>query len=374
MSSLLEFAVNTVTSHPTASKAGAVIFTYMFIIRQLRFRRINALLKKYPDPTLPLRDINVAKEVMSNFDDYEFPFLNVVSLEFALFKTYAIPSISKILAATKQFTNNCLRRTDDTEFILLEIKELYSRKQYREMTNGGIEDHAAEENDKLRRQISRDKLNFIHGQYNIKQSDYLYTLALFVLEPSRWIDRFEWRQSTELEKNSILAYWIETGEYMKIENIPRSLRELEEWAEEYEKEYMVYSSTNPIIADVTTDLLLSLAPKFMHPFGRKAVSALLNDRLRKAFGLSPPPMGLTTVLTSLLKLRGLFNRFFLPPRIYPLIRTALKADPKNGNRYVARWNKYGVVYPNGYKVEDLGPDKFIGKCPFTYDTSPIKSK
>ncbi|KAF8982746.1 hypothetical protein BGZ46_000727 [Entomortierella lignicola] len=364
MQDILDFAIHKAAVYPNASKFGLAIVTYMAVVRYLRYRRINALLKKYPDPTLPLRDLAVAKEVSSNVSNYEFPYLNVTSLEFALFKTYAVPSISKILAATKEFSNNCLKRTSDTEFILLEISEGGSRKVYREKESGVV-DEKEDENDKKRSLIAMEKLNFIHGQYKIKQEDYLYTLALFILEPPSWINRFEWRKVTELEKNAIFATWIDIGERMKIENIPRNYKELEDWVEEFESQYTVFSKTNIIIAEETTNLLLSLAPSFLHPFGRKVVSSLLTDRLRTAFGIAPPPPGLTTIVSAGLTLRGWFIRYFMLPRRYPLVRSALRADPKNDNKYVPRWNKYGEAYPTGYRVEDLGPEKFIGKCPFS---------
>lgn len=41
------------------------------------------------------------------------------SLEVALFKTYSVPSISKILAATNQFSNDTAKRVEDTELILV---------------------------------------------------------------------------------------------------------------------------------------------------------------------------------------------------------------------------------------------------------------
>ncbi|KAI7831450.1 hypothetical protein BC939DRAFT_391887 [Gamsiella multidivaricata] len=332
--------------YPGVAFGLAIFVGYLLLVRHLRYQRINALLKKYPDPTLPLRDRNVAKEVSSNFADIDFPFLNVVSLEFALFKTYAIPSISKILAATRQFKDSCSKRTEDTTLILQEMSEGYARKQFREIIERRV-DEEEDKNDERREFIATERLNFIHGHYPIKQEDYLYTLALFVLEPHIWISRFEWRESTELERN------------------------------EYERSHMVYANTNVAIAEVTTDLLLSLAPSFTHAFGRQVVSALLSDRLRTAFAIPPPPAGLTTVIVGALKLRAFFVRHFMLPRRYPNVRTALRANEEN--KYVPLWNKYAPVYPDGYKVEDLGPAKFLGKCPMSLkgivqDTTHVESR
>lgn len=192
--------LNTLSKGNPSLKYGLFVLAYMNLVRRLRYRRINSLLRKYPDPTLPLRDPNVAKEVSTATSGYDFPFVNVVSLEFALFKTYAIPSISKILAATQQFATQCPKRADDTGLILGEMTEPYKRQTFRRMTEGK-EDLAEDLTDEKRARLALEKLNIIHGHYPIRQEDYLYTLALFILEPVSWINRLEWRQVTDLEKN-----------------------------------------------------------------------------------------------------------------------------------------------------------------------------
>ncbi|KAG0286649.1 hypothetical protein BGZ96_009281 [Linnemannia gamsii] len=332
----------------------------MALVRHLRYRRINSLLRKYPDPTLPLRDLNVAREVFTATSAHEFPYVNVMSLEFALFKTYAIPSISKILAATKQFAAECPKRVDDTGLILCEMTEVCKRQSYRRLTEDK-EDLEEDLMDAKRERVAVEKLNFIHGHYPIRQEDYLYTLSLFVLEPVQWINRLEWRQVTDLEKNALLAVWIVNGQKMNIENIPRTYEELARWSENYERENMVYAPSNVAIAQATTGFLLSKAPKFLHPLGRHIVSALLSDRLRTAFAIPEPPRGLTSFILGFFKLRSLFVHYFLLPKKYPDFRSAVRAN-KEG-KFVPRFNKYAPVYPDGYHIEDLGPSKFLGKCP-----------
>ncbi|KAF9108488.1 hypothetical protein BGX29_011744 [Mortierella sp. GBA35] len=344
MSSLITSLFNLSSGHPSL-KYGLVVLAYMAVVRHLRYRRINALLRKYPDPTLPFRDIHVAKEVSSTMGAYEFTYISVVSLEFALFKTYAIPSISKILAATKQFVTQCPKRADDTSLILLEMTESYRRKTYRAMTEDK-QDPDADLMDAKRKRLALEKLNFIHGHYPIRQEDYLYTMALFILEPVSWINRFEWRKMTWLEKNALFAVWTYHGQNMKIENIPETFDELAQWAEKYERENMVYAPSNAAIASATTSLLLSKAPASLHRLGRHIVSTLLTDHLRTAFAIAKPPRGLTSFIVGILKLRGYFIRYFMLPKKYPTFRTALRANAEG--KFVPRWNKYAPIYPEGY--------------------------
>src|SRR6185369_4071251 len=54
---------------------------------------------------------------------HEFPFDHLRAVEFALFRTFAVPSISKILAATHEFELRAQKRRDDTDLLLSEILE-----------------------------------------------------------------------------------------------------------------------------------------------------------------------------------------------------------------------------------------------------------
>ena len=54
---------------------------------------------------------------------YEFPWDFERSLEFALFRTYAVPSISTLLCQTGEFLNRPRKRYDDTQLILYEMNK-----------------------------------------------------------------------------------------------------------------------------------------------------------------------------------------------------------------------------------------------------------
>ena len=63
------------------------------------------------------------RQTVSQMATLEFPLVYRLSLEFALFRTYAIPSISKRLAQTRVFATACGRRYDDTDLLLREVLE-----------------------------------------------------------------------------------------------------------------------------------------------------------------------------------------------------------------------------------------------------------
>lgn len=48
------------------------------------------------------------------------------------------------------------------------------------------------------------RMNYIHSRYQkagkISNDDLLYTLSVFITEPITWVEKYEWRKVTEMEK------------------------------------------------------------------------------------------------------------------------------------------------------------------------------
>lgn len=122
----------------------------------------------------------------------------------------------------------------------------------------------------------------------------LYTLSLFVREPIRWINSYEWRTLTDLEKCALGIFVKNMGDGMLIEydNLPSSktgfrdgiqwANEILEWSEKYEADYMIADKYNHLTANETTAILIAGLPNFLKPYGRQAVSAMMDTRLRSA--------------------------------------------------------------------------------------------
>src|SRR5688500_2216569 len=53
----------------------------------------------------------------------EFPFDTTRALEFALFRTFAVPSVSALLDQTQEFAQRPQRRYDDTDLLVSELME-----------------------------------------------------------------------------------------------------------------------------------------------------------------------------------------------------------------------------------------------------------
>ena len=91
---------------------------------------------------------------------YEFPFDTTRSLEFALFRTYCVPSISKLLDQTGELTARPQKRYDDTDIIISELLEW------------GY--------DSDRGKAALRRMNQIHGRFQISNDDFLYVLSTFI--------------------------------------------------------------------------------------------------------------------------------------------------------------------------------------------------
>lgn len=175
-------------------------------------------------------------------------------------------------------TKNAGKRYADTEVLLAEI---FGNKPTSE---------------RVRESFGR--LNYLHGVYRdsgqILDDDMLYTLALFAIEPIKWVDRYDWRNFSDLEKCAMGTFMKSMGDAMLIDygNLPSAkrgfrdgiqwLEEIWQWIEEYEIKHMVPNEKNHQLANETTALLLFSIPDALKPMARHAVSAMMDDRLRDA--------------------------------------------------------------------------------------------
>ncbi|KAF8980705.1 hypothetical protein BGZ46_003837 [Entomortierella lignicola] len=403
----------------TCSSVALVL--YMGLVRKRRYQRINRLLEKYPDPTLPLRDLEVANEVWSIVSDYEFPFMVNFSIPMGVIKLSGIPSISKVTASTKQMSRHGIKRVEDTTLLMSEVLQSYTRRTARAMfidevdiatgkvttkprdpksvegsaVNFDDEELKERANDDMRAKAAIDRINFIHSHYKIPQEEYMYNLSLLTLEARRWIDRYEWRTLTELEKNAMLAVFTDLGRKIGIENIPETLDDFEEWMVNYELQNMKYAPINSTMADSVVGVPQSMvsSPEAKARI-KKFIVAILEPRVRAAVGYDEPTKTQVFVSESILWVRGCIVKYLMMPRTIPNLVTAMRAtkfedvnpeDEKTENkemaggcpftggmRYVPRFHDLGPQYPRGYKIEELGPVRFFGKSPATCPFADLK--
>lgn len=249
---------------------------------------------------------------------YEFSWDIERALEFALFRTYAVPSISGLLAKTREFELRTRKRYDDTELILAETIE------------------HGQDSRRGKRAIGR--MNAMHGRFKIDNADMLYVLSTFVCEPIRWLDRFGSRCMTAKEKRAWFLYYRALGARMGIKDVPENLDEIMGFNETYEAAHFRFADTNRRIAEKTRDLLLGFyLPRWLIWAGRPAVYAFLDRPLRESMGFPAAPDWLRRLLMAALSLRARVLRL-LPARRKPRRLTRVPRP----------------TYPDGYRIEELG--------------------
>ncbi|QGK70497.1 DUF2236 domain-containing protein [Allosaccharopolyspora coralli] len=277
-----------------------------------RFDRLRHILELDPE-----RDCD---EIYRLLSQYEFPWDITRSLELALFRTYAVPAIGRLLDATGEFTRCPQKRYDDTVLVLYEILQ--------------------SEVDSERRRDALDQLNRIHGRYRISNDDFVYTLATFVVVPVRWIENYGWRRLHPREVRGLTNAMRRMGEGMRLDGIPETYEEFERLLDGYERERFAFDAGGKRVADATMKLFGSwFPPPLAGPVGG-ATRLLMDPHLLDAFALPRPPRVLRTTAQLALKLRGALIRLG-PPR--PDSRPVLPNTP---------------TYPHGYEITELGPESF----------------
>jgi len=249
---------------------------------------------------------------------FEFPFDTTRALEFALYRTYCVPSVSALLDKTGEFAARPQKRYDDTDLIVSELMEW------------------GYDSDRGKRALR--KMNQIHGRFAIANDDFLYVLSTFVFEPIRWNARFGWRFMCEQERLAMFYFWREVGVRMNIKDIPESYEAFERFNVEYERTNFRFTEANQRIGSITRDLFMSWFPRIVRPLGRRAIYASMDDALIEAFGFPKPSRFMRWMVGCTLRMRGWLSGL-LPQRKKPRLRTEM-GHPS---------------YPAGYVIEDLGP-------------------
>src|SRR4051812_1660103 len=190
----------------------------------------------------PVRDCH---EISLHVSAYDFPWDNLQALSFALFRTYAVPSIGRLLAETGEFTQRVQKRYDDTGLLLEEVQ----RHGF-----GSTRGRSA-----VRR------INQMHAQHPISNDDFRYVLATFVVVPKRWMDDFGFRALTPNEIEATTNYYLELGRHMAIKDLPPDFDGFEKLLDDYEREHFAFDPGGRRVADATLELMTTFPPNSWAP-------------------------------------------------------------------------------------------------------------
>ncbi|RAL58605.1 hypothetical protein DID88_003965 [Monilinia fructigena] len=385
--------------HLSATSILLFLATYILTVRYFRYARRDSMVKEFGYSTresLKSMKNTDAQKIIGYLGELEFPTFNMISLQFALFKTYGIPTISRLLVETRQFSTSetASKRYADTGILIGEFT-----------SHPPLHPRAL-------KAISR--MNYLHSSYQksgkISNNDLLYTLSVFITEPVSWVKRFEWRAMNDMEVCAISTFWKSIGDAMGIsyhvlQNWDEAngkgkwkdglefYTDIKQWAETYEKEFMVPNFYNKKTADELVPLLLFFVPKAFLPFARDVVGVLMGPFLRSSMKY-PEPSSLSEFLTyTILNTRKMVIRHACLPRpTWMRVREISNSDDRGVNgRYNSMnyfvhpyyqkpgfWNRWGPtamvtrvlggVVPEegkwkaeGYRFEEVGPERRQGK-------------
>ncbi|KAI3533851.1 hypothetical protein CSPX01_12471 [Colletotrichum filicis] len=380
---------NILMAWPTTSVMGAFVVAWLILCASVCFRRINALQKRmgYTDrASLAGMSNTDAQLILKHLIEYEFPKFYLLSLQFAIFKTYGFETVSKLIVATKNLADpeNAQKRYEDTTIIFGEFS-----------MNPPTSDRAL-------KAISR--MNFLHSSYKarnqISNADFLYTLAVCVTEPIHFMRFYEWRDLTDMEVCAIGTHWKAIGDAMDIQykgyltqdswaDGIEFVNDITAWAKRYEIEAMKPAGTNIRAGAQLTRMLLWHVPGFAKPFAKEVLTVLMGERVRDTFCFPEPGIVASLTAYAVLVARRFFVRYFMLPRFSPVVFFS-DPDPKTGrilhHDYLVHpyyipatfWNRWGPValitrllggtvpgsekmMPHGFLVEDIGPKERMGK-------------
>ncbi len=270
-----------------------------------------------------------ASEIYRLTAAYEFPWDVTRALELALYRTYAVPSIGRLLAETAELTDRAQKRYDDTSLLLDAVVEHgFDSEQGRTAVR---------------------RINRMHRSYDISNDDMRYVLCTFVVMPRRWIDAYGWRRLSRHEIVACSVYYRTLGQRMGIKDIPESYEKFEACLDAYEAAHFAWDEGARRVSDATLALMASWYPRPLAPVLRRATLALLDASLLKAFRYPAPDPVTRALVRGAVRARGRVVRL-LPPRRAP---------------HHARQNREIKGYPNGYRLEELGtrPTPGIAGCP-----------
>src|SRR4051795_3548394 len=216
------------------------------------------------DPAVDFREIC---RLMTTF---EFPWDMNQALSFALFRTYAVPSIGGLLARPGELVDRVQKRYDDTVVLLDEILE-----------------HGPTDGDG---RTALRRMNRMHGSYDIGNDDLRYVLCTFVVMPIRWLDAYGWRSMTETERIASANYYRELGRHMGIRGIPETWQAFARLLDAYERDHFGFDLGGRTVAEATLALLATFPPNDRLPVGvvRRISLATMDGPLLEAFAFPHP--------------------------------------------------------------------------------------
>jgi hypothetical protein len=243
-----------------------------------------------------------------------------IGLNMAFYRTYAVPSIARLLLSTGELAERPRKRADDTGILIYE------------MVIHGF-DHP-------RGRAAQSRMNRIHAMFDIAEDDYLYVLAALVVVPVRFLDRFGWRRALPEERAASAEFYRQMGRRMALTRIPADYAEFESFLDRYEQEHFAYCDAAHRLMLLTTDFMASRFPAWAARPAAALTYSLMDAPMREALG-APTPSHAADILVQ----AGFRTACYVTRWLRPNARS----------RFPAGVVEPAPTYPNGYEIAEVGP-------------------
>jgi hypothetical protein len=261
---------------------------------------------------------------------HDFPWDFDQGTAIAFLRDYGVPSIARLLDKTQQFEGDGLKRYDDT----LVFQE--------EAVADGV--------DSPRAQAAVGRLNRIHGHYKIPNHEFQYVLATTLVGPVRWIEKYGWRRLDPVELVAMTRFTTRFGELMNITGLPDTYDGYLQLLVDYEREHFRHDPANTRVTEATIRIGRRTSPWYLRPGFRRVAIALMDEPLRTALGMPEQPRVLVAAVDLGLRARAKALRFLAAPRVAP-------------------YERVHPTYPNGYRLDQIGPSKMLDELNKTKEQS-----
>ena len=252
---------------------------------------------------------------------YDMAFEVQFGLEMSFVRTFAVPSIAKVLAGTGEIAARPLKRSLDTGLMMYEL------------IDAGTEAPRA-------REVVR-MVNQMHKRLPISDGQYNYVLTTFIVPALRWMDDYGWRPTTATEKDAVTIFYGRVGQLMGLSWVPASYEEAASYLDSYEEANLAPSPEGANLMQASQRSLATRMPRGTRWASPALVRLMLDDRLCDALSLPRPSRAARAAFALAMRARraAVARR---PARTVPRFRPG-----RSG----------GDVYPRGYELGDLGPPR-----------------
>ncbi|MFZ6184542.1 oxygenase MpaB family protein [Nannocystis pusilla] len=204
----------------------------------------------------------------------------------ALFRVFAIPQISGILAETRAWERRPQQRLGRTVDLLRVLVE-----QGYDSGPGAA---------------ALARLNAVHARHAIANEDFVYVLTAFVTEPARVIARCGTRPLDAIEREAACVFWREVGVRMGIRDVPRTFAAMRAFQAQYEAAHRRYAASNRCTAEGAMSAISQRVPGPLRGAVREGLLALLEPEVRRACGFAGEERAMGRVLDVVMAVRRRF--------------------------------------------------------------------